>query len=108
MLLAGGIAIAFFWSSFPRAIQVSLAFPSGATKARVRYLQEGEVVRISEFAWAGGAPRSVRHEVQLVPGPFRVEIAWTQGTGPSESFTADVVADPNRVCRVAVPETREP
>lgn len=91
--------------AIPRETRVSV--PMGAahaqiTEARIEYWQDDAQVRSVTFRWPEGAPRDVRHTLELVPGDYEVSVQLVDREGRHRHLTGRLTAPADGVVRLAL------
>ncbi len=92
----------------PRETRVSV--PMGAshaqvTEVRIDYLQEEEPVHSVTLRWPSGAPRAVRHTLDLSPGEYDVSVQLFERDGSRRHLMGHLTAPADGVVRLALEES---
>lgn len=89
----------------PRDITVSIPLGAGhasVAEAQVDYVRERELAHSITRRWEGGAPRSLTHEVELMPGEYDVSVRLLDRDGSQRRLIGHITAPADGVIRVAL------
>lgn len=94
--------------AIPRETRISV--PMGAshaeiTEARIDYWQDDAQVRSVTLRWPQGAPRDVRHTLDLAPGDYEVSVQLVDREGRHRRLTGRLTAPADGVVRLALQES---
>ena len=95
-----GVVIAIVAPGVPRTVRVSYRLPTGVRALSVDYEKGGELVRSASFRWSGDSPEVVRHEPELTPGEYVIDITIEADPGGTRHLRESVQVDPARVAHV--------